>query len=165
VGDSWPDWRTGDQAILRDQLDWPVRGILFDVEQYAFWHPDWGTRPSVTTEALAIGEERLLEAPPLAPLYGHRYLPTVPHEPGNAVLSVYQTDIIHYGNYLLDWLEDEFRRTSTASTAPRGVPFWSWFVAAHRCPPRALARRLTRPTRNRRFSTRARIAVHSNEPR
>jgi hypothetical protein len=28
---------------------------------------------------------------------------TTPHEPGNPVLSVYQTDIIYYGNDLLDW--------------------------------------------------------------
>jgi hypothetical protein len=65
--------------------------------------------------------------PPLVPLYGHRYLPTVPSYTGNPVLSVMQTDIIYYGNDLLDWFDYEFRRQSV-EREPRKVPFWSWFV-------------------------------------
>lgn len=61
------------------------------------------------------------------PIYGHRYLPTVPSMGGNPVLSVYQTDIIYYGNDLLDWFSYEFQRSSV-EREPRRVRFWSWFV-------------------------------------
>lgn len=128
VGDAWPDWRGGDRLELRERLDWPVRGILFDVQRNRFWHPEWEARPAETAEALSVARERLSEAPPLALLYGHRYLPTKPHTSGNPVLSVYQTDIIYYGNDLLDWLEYEFQRTSSALGKPREVPVWSWYV-------------------------------------
>lgn len=128
LGDAWPDWRSGDRLELRERLDWPVRGILFDVQTNAFWHPEWADRPSDTAEALSLARERLSEAPPLALLYGHRYLPTLPHASGNPVLSVYQTDVIYYGNDLLDWLEYEFQGTSSAVGQPRQVPVWSWYV-------------------------------------
>lgn len=31
----WPDWRNGDPIELRERLDWPVEGALFDVEHNA----------------------------------------------------------------------------------------------------------------------------------
>jgi hypothetical protein len=53
--------------------------------------------------------ETLSGVPALVPVYKHRYLPTMPSESGNPVLSVVQTDIIYYGNDLLDWFDYEFR--------------------------------------------------------
>ena len=34
----WPHWRDGDPAAIREQLEWPVDGVLFDVERNAVWH-------------------------------------------------------------------------------------------------------------------------------
>ena len=127
LGDRWPNWRDGDPDQLRSSLASPVEGILFDVEQNGFWHPDWPSRPDAAADALTVAREALADVPPLVPVYGHRYLPTVPSAPGNPVLSVVQTDIIYYGNDLLDWFDYEFQRQSVAAE-PRRVPFWSWFV-------------------------------------
>ncbi len=40
-GPGWADWRAPDQRAVRDQLAWPVEGLLFDVEHKGFWHPAW----------------------------------------------------------------------------------------------------------------------------
>jgi hypothetical protein len=59
----WPDWRGGDPEELRLQLDWPIAGLLFDVERDALWHPTWGSRPSDPDEALETARLHLAQAP------------------------------------------------------------------------------------------------------
>ena len=129
VGERWPAWR-GESAAIQERLNWPITSIVFDVEHNLFWHPDWGDRPDDLVDAMGVARSRLAEVPRLAPLYGHRYLPTVPHEPGNPVLSCYQTDIIYYGTDLLDWFDREFPRPNRGVIGPidRHLPFWSWFL-------------------------------------
>ena len=109
----WPDWRNGEGGELRRRVDWPIDGILFDVEHKEFWHPSWPVRPVALAEALQVAKEALSEVPRLAPIYSHRYLPTRPASAGNPVLSCYQTDIIYYGDDLLDWFNREFHRYGT----------------------------------------------------
>lgn len=107
-GSQFPDWRSGDEAAIRDWLDNSRRGVLFDIESNGFWPEEWGPRPSSVGEALRRGEELLSAAPRLIPVYGHRMMPDEPHLPGNPVFSVHQTDIIHYGFDLADYLRREF---------------------------------------------------------
>ncbi|MGA5763420.1 hypothetical protein [Nonomuraea bangladeshensis] len=124
----WPDWRGGDPDRLRDQLAWPVEGILFDVEHSAFWHGTWGDRPDDLAAALAAARNRLHLVPTLIPVYGHRYLPAGRGTYGHPVLSVYQTDIIFYGTDLADYITTEFSGTDRSISedwiAPPLVPFW-----------------------------------------
>jgi hypothetical protein len=66
----------------------------------------------------------------LIPICSHRYIPAAPHEAGNPVFSVHQTDIIYYGADLMDYLQNEFNfyfgRTGYAITgSPKRIPFWS----------------------------------------
>jgi hypothetical protein len=107
-GPRFPDWRSGDDAEIRDWLDSPRQGVLFDIERNGFWLEVWGPRPALLGEALCRGEELLSPAPRLIPIYGHRMMPDEPHLPGNPVFSVHQTDIIHYGFDLADYLRHEF---------------------------------------------------------
>jgi hypothetical protein len=103
TGPGWPDWRHGSEEDLRGRLDWPVDGVLYDVEHNAFWPSSWGHRP----EDLAAA---------------------APAEPHSPVFSVYQTDTIYYGRDLEDYLMREFARGK-----PRGpvdgvrvyIPFWA----------------------------------------
>src|SRR5262245_48093815 len=44
-GKHFPDWRSGDEKVLRHRFDVPREGILFDVEHNSFWLADWGPRP------------------------------------------------------------------------------------------------------------------------
>jgi hypothetical protein len=107
-GPQFPDWRSGDEAELSDWLDQPRAGVLFDVEHNGFWLDEWGPRPGPMADALRVAGELVAAAPRLVPVYGHRMMPDEPHLPGNPVFSVHQTDIIHYGFDLADYLPHEF---------------------------------------------------------
>ncbi|WP_327708899.1 hypothetical protein OG912_08940 [Streptomyces sp. NBC_00464] len=126
----WPDWRNGDPEDLAERLAWPVEGVLFDVKHNVFWHPAWPSRPADAADALRVARAELAAVPQLVPVYGHRYLPGMAGEYGHPVLSVWQTDIIIYGNDLADYIRHEF--TGWAGNAPTAartaVDFWSYFV-------------------------------------
>ncbi|MBF0411035.1 MAG: SMI1/KNR4 family protein [Candidatus Riflebacteria bacterium] len=107
-GPRFPNWRTGNELLLRDWLDAPRKGIIFDVEYNDFWLDNWGKRPKSIEEALLIADGLIASAPKLIPIYGHRMIPDEPNLPGNPVFSVHQTDIIQYGFDLADYLRNEF---------------------------------------------------------
>jgi hypothetical protein len=126
IGFPFPDWRLEDDVKIRELLHLPLDGVLFDVEKNDFWLPEWGPRPTQMEEAKAVAMEHLDEAPRLVPVYGHRMIPDRPHQAGNPVLSVHQTDIIYYGYDLDDYFRHEF---SLPGRKPwplevREVPFW-----------------------------------------
>jgi hypothetical protein len=128
----WPDWRDGNPDDLLRRLNWPIEGVLFDVENNAFWPPTWGQRPAGTSEALQTARQHLSQAPKMIPICGHRYLPAGHGTYGHPVLSIYQTDIIIYGTDLADYITNDFsgsgRFISQDWTPPPMVPFWSEFL-------------------------------------
>lgn len=129
-GRHFPDWRAGDEVALRDRLDIPREGIVFDVEHNAFWLDEWGPRPESLAEAKRAAERLVAAAPVLIPVYQHRMMPDAPHEPGNPVFSVHQTDIIVYGADLRDYLAHEFLMSEdeqgdwTVPEESRRIAFW-----------------------------------------
>ena len=133
VSDSWVDWRDGDEAAIRERLGWPLEGMCFDIEHNAFWLDEWGRRPATLPEAFDVARRAVEDAPVLIPICSHRYMPAEPREAGNPVFSVYQTDIIHYGADLVDYLRNEFsyyfgRGEYAITGTPRHVGFWSRVV-------------------------------------
>lgn len=131
VGQRWPDWLHGNPDQLRKRLDWPVDGVLYDVEHNDLWLPEWGPRPRVLSNALAAARRQLATVPQLVPVCGHRYLPGLRGEPGLPVLSVYQTDVVYYGWDLRSYLRHEFGGEPLGPEPAGGVrrvEFWSRFV-------------------------------------
>lgn len=133
VSKSWPNWRGSDEPTLRHWLNAPFDGICFDTQQSEFWLPEWGTRPPDHNAAIHIARQAVLQAPTLIPVFGHRFIPATPHQRGNPVFSVHQTDIIHYGSDLLNYLHNEFYyefgvSQYTFASTPRKIPFWSQFT-------------------------------------
>lgn len=126
TGGGWPDWRDGNLDALRRQVDWPVRGVLFDVEKNEFWHESWGERPSADADAVEQAKEHLASVPRMVPVHLHRCLPAGSGTFGNPVLSVYQTDVIYYGFDLLDYVAHEFyvRDPARPWRQPKPIPFW-----------------------------------------
>ena len=116
----------------KKSLEWPTDGIVQEVAHSETWFPDWGERPEDPQEAASTARARLATAPKLVPHYGHRYLPTLPSEAGNPVLSCYQTDVIYYGTDLLNWFECEFGQPKLnllvvlSAGCPFGVRCWQW---------------------------------------
>jgi hypothetical protein len=128
VGDRFPDWRDGDEARLRSDLGWPLEGMQFDIRHNTFWLAEWGPRPESLEEAFQIAAQAVAVAPRLIPVYGHRYIPAEPARAGNPVFSVYQTDIIVYGNDLLSSFAHELHGVANWHTPPfdvRPIRFWS----------------------------------------
>lgn len=135
VDEYFPNWRTGEikyktsSDTISYSLDWPARGLCFDVEHNNFWMPDWEPRPTDLQEAFRIAREMVQKAPPLIPVFSHRFLPADPLAEGNPVLSVYQTDIIYYGSDLANYWINEFKLPiSLDSAEPRRIRFWSDIV-------------------------------------
>ena len=129
-GRHFPDWRTGEESVLRDWLDLPRRGVVFDVEHNGFWLQEWGERPETLDAAKQAAQQLVAAAPLLIPVYMHRMMPAEPHLPGNPVFSVHQTDIIIFGTDLRDYLIQEFltaeneQREWTYATGTRPIAFW-----------------------------------------
>jgi hypothetical protein len=127
-GEDFPDWRNGDESVLRDWLEVPLDGILFDVEYNRFWLEEWGQRPTSLEEALKVTTELVRAAPRLIPIFGHRMMPDEPHLPGNPVFSVHQTDIIYYGFDLADYLRHEFHLPGREDWPEQDRPIRFWDI-------------------------------------
>jgi len=123
---SWPDWREQRPGLLQQQFDWPLQGICFDIEHNDFWLEEWGERPLDLAARFEIARHAVAASPVLIPIYGHRYMPSLPATAGNPIFSVYQTDIIIYGIDLLDYLCNEFPMSFVDPGPPaRQIDFWS----------------------------------------
>lgn len=107
AGPGFPRWRSLEKSV-EAQLAWPHEGILFDVEQNAFWMPEWGERPADIDAAKAVASAAVRAAPVMVPICGYRYLPAEPLEAGNPVFSIHQTDVIYYGHDLASYVEAEW---------------------------------------------------------
>jgi len=129
-GPKFPDWRTGDENMLREWLDLPRRGLLFDVEHNGLWLDEWGRRPERLEAAIEVASALILDAPKLIPIFSHRMMPDEPHTAGNPVLSVHQSDIIYYGFDLEDYLRHEFGLSGREKwpDPDRPIRFWDVFL-------------------------------------
>lgn len=105
---NWRDTSKENIESIYARIDWPLEGMLFDIEHNVFWYDSWGEKPDNLEEAFNICKEEFKKVPKLIPICSHRYIPSEPNEAGNPIFSVYQTDIIYYGENLASYLEIEF---------------------------------------------------------
>lgn len=123
IGKKFPNWRNLDESI---DLESPLKGILFDIINNSFWYDAWGIKPSDINSACDIARKSYSEVPKLIPIYSHRYIPAEPHENGNPIFSVMQTDIIYYGANLPQYLDNEFQLAlPVILTEEKYIRFWS----------------------------------------
>lgn len=101
-----PDWRDPDDPKL-ERLEWPVQGVLFDVEENSYWPSSWGDKPTDMADALEIAAHHIAIWPRMIPLWGPRFTPSGAG-PGAPVFSIIQSDCIFYGDDLVHWAELEF---------------------------------------------------------
>jgi hypothetical protein len=123
------DW-TRDHRKIREMLAWPLEGLWLDVQSNFLWWPEWGQKPKDSKEQYAVLRAVVERAPKLIPIYSHRYIPEEPHESGNPVFSVYQSDIVYYGSDLADYFDHELNRNSNRDpmTNVKHIRFWSDMV-------------------------------------
>lgn len=135
ASDSFVNWRTAltskeefDKTLSR--LNWPLEGMLFDVQSNGFWIDSWGTIPKDNESKSLIVKKHYALYPKLIPIYSHRYIPSEPNESGNPVFSIYQMDIVYYGFDLASYFSNEFNFKLPSSfeilTKPkRIIKFWN----------------------------------------
>jgi hypothetical protein len=129
LGDGF-DWLKATPEEIQRKLDWPYEGFLFDVRYNDLWWPEWGPKPISGAEQAATLSEVIAKAPKLIPLDSHRYLPEMPFESGNPVFSVWQSDVVYYGENLADWIVCEEKRWGAGrpvdpENPAKEIPFWS----------------------------------------
>ncbi len=125
---NWRDKNENNVNKLRDRLNWPVEGLVFEVEYNNFWYPGWGKKPERVKECIEICKNAMMRVPKLIPIYSHRYIPTEPYEAGNPIFSVYQSDIVYYGQDLSSYLLVEFGLAEYGSidvSSIKKIRFWS----------------------------------------
>jgi hypothetical protein len=125
-----------DTAELQAAYNWLLEGLLFDVEYNHLWLETWGKKPDTSAEQVSHIEELVSQAPPLIPIFGHRYLLAEPCQAGNPILSIYQSDIIIYSLNIHDFFLKELAQLLPASPLPveqltdeqfntyQNIPFW-----------------------------------------
>lgn len=132
MGEKWIDWRNGDEKKIKTRFEWVSEGFCFDIEHNGFWLKSWGDKPNNLESAFETAKSEIAKAPKLIPIFSHRFIPDRPTESGNPIFSVYQTDIIIYGENLPIYLQNEFpyyfgERQSAENTEDKEIEFWSEF--------------------------------------
>jgi hypothetical protein len=130
-----------EQGRIRETLEWVIEGFEFDIESNDLWLPSWGDRPDSLDAQLVQIRTLIQNAPALVPIFHHRFLVADPQVAGNPVLSIYQTDIIVYGDDLRAYLLNEFSSILGMSkaqfvitedeeriAAQAAIPFWGPFI-------------------------------------
>ncbi len=138
LGDAWLNWRHATPAKIRERLQAPIEGVVFDVLNSGFWLPSWGPRPEADSAAEKAARQHLTRVPALIPLYDHRYLPAAPAPAGSPVFSVHRTDVTIYGLDLLEYVDVEFGDAQPPVTGSADRPrleFWSDLAVGGATPP------------------------------
>ena len=123
----WGDYSKSNVEHIRRKLYWPIEGALFDVEHNNFWLKSWGKKPEDMSERLEIAKTNMEKAPQLIPVCGHRYISSLPNEAGNPVYSVYQMDIVFYGEDIWSYFDIEFGEKGHDGidmSKIKPIPFW-----------------------------------------
>ena len=122
---NWRDFSAENIEHMKRNLAAPYDGILESINEIA-WDISWGLEPDKVEEKNKKIRKMLESAPPLIPLYGHRFLPILENKK-MPILSVVDLDIIYYGLDLYDYFEVEFghKRLVSDSKKYKEVPFWT----------------------------------------
>ncbi|EMN46219.1 hypothetical protein [Leptospira weilii] len=134
ISNDFVNWRDNSKMI-QEKIDWPFEGMCFDIKNNSFWIDEWGEKPSEDSKLIQIAKYYYDLAPKMIPICSHRYIPDQPNETGNPIFSIYQTDIIYYGNTLLNYLMNEFEyyfgqyhSEMKYDTPIKEIKFWSKLV-------------------------------------
>ena len=125
----WGDFSSKNVEIIKNALERPLKGIIYDIINNNFWYDPWGERPNKIDEAIEIAKEKYKSVPKLIPIHTHRYIPMISSDKDIPVISVHQTDIIYYGNDINDYIRQEFTNDKSGSFNDidmyRYIEFWS----------------------------------------
>lgn len=135
IGDRFYNWRDDSKnnvKKIKEMLDWPLEGIIFDYENNNFtysYEDGNGFHFLSSVHEFKVWYEA--NVPKLIPIYGHRFMSPVPENIGSPVYSIYQTDIIYYGANIFTFFDNEFQfdlNINYPKWETDQTPFWSELV-------------------------------------
>lgn len=126
TGRGWFDWRRGTREQVKACFDWPVEGILWDVQHNEFWPKVWGRKPFRASALEPAARKHLVAVPKLVPLFGHRFMAAGTQGGGAPVFTVVQADVTCFGENLVDYVAHETGSSKRYHSDPhRHIEFWS----------------------------------------
>lgn len=129
VSNAFYNWRN----VEHDNINFIKKIITLPIEtvdelaEEVCWCDDWGEKPENEMDIAEKVREKLKNAPKLLPIYAHRYMPMLLDEQ-IPVVSVHNTDIIYYGENLVDYFQVEFglkNQNEICFEKIKPIPFWS----------------------------------------
>lgn len=123
---NWNNYSEENISKIKNALEWPYEGIIFDIENNNFWLEEFGECPKSKEEKIQIFKKYRNKIPKLIPIFSHRYVVS-DKDKNYPIISVYQTDIIYYGSNLLEYFENEFNHTHNITNI-KEIPFWSIII-------------------------------------
>lgn len=131
----WSDFSVDNVNYIKEIINRPLDGILFDIEFNKFWMECFGEKTKDLKYNLKIAQkyyENNVYKP--IPIYSHRYIPSYPSTENNPIFSIVQTDIIFYGNNIFNYFYIEFSKPQSKlhqkmlKQQKKYTPFWSDIV-------------------------------------
>lgn len=118
----WGDFSEENVSIIKSLIRKPYDMLLHDV-QHGFWLPAWGERPGADETGTRFAEVTK-DAPPLFPVFGHRYAPCLDVVDDPPVISTVGRDTIYYGCDIADYVRREFCGEDGEFRVRPHIPFW-----------------------------------------
>jgi hypothetical protein len=125
---NWRTQNTSDCEIIKKAIEFPLQGLIFELNTNAFWCEVLGDKPTDNVKAQRKLTDYYNRVPQMIPVYSHRYIPCFSACDNPPVFSIMQSDIICYGSDLIEYLEIEFGYKKYSDIDFSKVPhieFWS----------------------------------------
>ena len=125
---NWRDISEKNISYLKDKINAPIEGIIFDIENNGFWMNEFGNKPKNIQERVNIFLKYIEKnnIPKLIPILNNTYM--IGDENSEyPIVSVIQKDIIILSNNLINYFEQKLNISKQNELYFRNIkiPFWS----------------------------------------
>jgi hypothetical protein len=118
------NWRSADVTTMRATITLPKANVIDAVTHNRYWHPQWGVKPALLSEAVTVARYQLGLAPQLIPVCGRIVMPDQPMETGTPLMSHHGLDIVYISANILAYCREKFLREQTVAWSGPPVAFW-----------------------------------------
>jgi len=123
---NWRDFSEKNVNKIKSALMAPILNIRENIDDLE-WFKNWGAIPDNKEQKNSIIIQKLETAPILIPLFKHRYISSQ-FKKDNPIFSIYDLDIIYYGENLEQYFLVEFKykkHSEITYQKIKRVTFWS----------------------------------------
>lgn len=121
---NWSDFSSKNIEHIKELINWPIEGIIFDIKNNGFWMEKLGAKSRNIEERINVFLNKINEFPKLIPIINHDYI-VCANDVQNPIISVYQSDFIISGDNLVDYLHQLISNDNKSKSNMINIPFWS----------------------------------------